>query len=311
MSNHNNLTEIWDVYQNSLQKEQVVSEAAVGTQGPIEARGSKTSNKTGSRPIKGGTKQMGTKPGPGAVYMNSKDAKKKQHEKGEGITEPVYELEGLEEPLDPKHMKKKDLEGNAYGVGINSSQQFDEKIRKSYMEGINNNMKSVFDKLFEEVMGTGEEDASEMDALGIEVDETEDTGSDEVTITLDKDMAKQLCDLLQAAMGDEDADEAEDGEYGHEMEEMEEMEEAYVDAEPKPLADTSAHMTKVGAGSNKVKSTITGKANSKKADGKAGGKVDGELEPVADAVPHLTKVGAGSNKVHSTVTSKPGVDATA
>ena len=310
MSNHNNLTEIWDVYQNTLQKT-VVSEAAgtgpVGTQGPIPAKSRKSRGKA-LPGMEGGTKNFGTKPGSGAKVTNSKDVHGFQNDK----TSNVEEVDGYEAALDPKTMKKKGLEDNVYGVGVNSSQQFDEKIRKSYLEDINNNMKSVFDKLFEEVMGS--EEASEMEALGIDVDvdETEAAGTDEVTITLDKDMAKKLCDLLQAAMGEDEDDDAEDMEH-EDYEEMEEdvAEEAYVDAEPKPLADTTAHMTKVAAGSNKVKSTVTSKANSKKADGKAGGKVDGELEPVADAVPHLTKVAAGSNKVHSTVTSKPGVDATA
>ena len=316
MSNRNNLTEIWDVYQNSLEKQDIVSEAAgtgnVGTQGPIQARGSKTSKKKGSRPIQGGTKQFGTKSGPGAVYLNSKDAQKKQHEKGEGTTEPVFELEGMEEPLDPAHMKKKDKEGNLYNVSAYSSQQFDEKIRKSYMEDINNNMKSVFDKLFEEVMGS--EDASEMEALGIDVEETDvDTGdSDEVTITLDRDMAEKLCDILKAACGEDDGDvedaehHSEDGEY-EEYEEAEEdvAEEAYVDADPKPVNTAAAHgLTKVGPGSNKVKSTTTGKANSKKASGKIKDGVDGEGTDLPDSAGHgLTKVAAGSNKVQGQTTT--------
>ena len=53
MSKKNNLTEIWNVYADSIIKE----------------------GKT-TRPIEGGDKKMNTKPGPGAVELDSKEAKK-------------------------------------------------------------------------------------------------------------------------------------------------------------------------------------------------------------------------------------------
>ena len=210
MSNRNNLTEIWDVYQNSLKKdvleETAMSTGPVGTQGPIAAKSRKARNKV-LKGMSGGTKDFGTKEGKGAVYTNSKAAQDIANQK----TTEIDETDGYEEPLDPSTMKDKDKKGNLYGVGqlsSESSQQFDKKIRKRYMEDINNSMKSVFDKLFEEVMGS--EDASEMEALGIDVD-VEETGeaedSDEVTITLDRDMAEKLCDILNAACGDEGSDE--------------------------------------------------------------------------------------------------------
>ena len=59
---------------------------------------------------------MGTKPGPGAVDLNSKEAKKIQHTGNEGTTEPVYEIDGMEKPIDPKHKK-----GNKKGKEKNSS----------------------------------------------------------------------------------------------------------------------------------------------------------------------------------------------
>ena len=80
MSNRNNLTEIWDVYQNSLQKQEVVSEAAVGTQGPIEAKSRKSRGKA-LPGMDGGTKNFGTKPGPGAKITNSKDIHGFQNDK--------------------------------------------------------------------------------------------------------------------------------------------------------------------------------------------------------------------------------------
>ena len=314
MPNRNNLTEIWDVYQNSLQKT-IVSEAAgtgsVGTQGPLPTKKRTESSKV-KKGMSGGTKDFGTKPGKGAVVPNSKEAREIQNAQS---TE-IEDVDGFEPALDPKNMSKKDAENNLYAVSGKSSQQFDEKIRKSYMEDINNSMKSVFDKLFEEVMGS--EDVSEMEALGIDVEETDvDAGdSDEVTITLDKDMAKKLCDLLQAAMGEDDADDAEDMEHAEdgEYEEYEEAEEdavteGMVEADPKPVNTAAAHaLTKVGPGSNKVHSTTTGKANSKKASGKIKDQADGEGTDVPDSAGlHNTKVAAGSNKVAGqTVTGKVG-----
>lgn len=295
MSRKNNLTEIWNVYQDSIIKEA-----------------------TATRPIKGGTKEMGTKPGKGAVDMNSKDAQDIQHTGNSGTTEPIYDIDGLKEPIDPKTMKKKDKKDNLYAPEKYSAEQFDEKLEKRYRADINNSMKSIFDKLFEEVMG--DEAAEEMDALGIETDvEGADEAEDgQVTITLDRDMAKSLCDLLKAAMGEDDDAEAEDGEYG-EMEEMEEDEDEdtvdeAVDAEDHghPLVNQKGGQpTPVTAGSNKVKSTVTGKAVSGKVDAKI--KKQDDAEGTDEGHPlvnqkkgHPDKISAGSNKVAASKSNTPG-----
>ena len=92
--------------------------------------------------------------------------------------------------------------------------------------GLNNYMakKSKFDELYSKVISEdfGMEEQDDLNALGIEDatpdtdlegDDTEEGGGEEVTVTLDKEVAKTLCDLLQAAMGDDDSEEAdfEDG----------------------------------------------------------------------------------------------------
>ncbi len=123
--------------------------------------------------------------------------------------------------------KKKDEEDE-------ESSKETEKIAK---ESLNNFMatKSVFDKLYDKVMVNenfpfaDEAAEDDLDALGLADAETDaEAGEDEITVTLDRDMAQALCDVLQAAIGDggeEDDDaEPEDGE-GHGME-AEEMEEA-------------------------------------------------------------------------------------
>ena len=224
MTRANTLTEIWNTYNDNI-----ISEGKTG------------------RPIEGGTKDMGMKPGPGAVDLNSDKSKEIQNSKGPRTTEPVYEIDGLNEPIDPKHSKIGD---ELYNSADYSSEKYDEndkKIEKKVKESINNYMKSTFDKLFENVMGEemhSDQETQELDALGVET-EVDETSDGDVTVTLDRDMAKQLCDLLQAAMGDEDDDddaEAEDGEYGHgEMEEMEETDETEEEDELEEAIEADDH----------------------------------------------------------------------
>jgi hypothetical protein len=109
------------------------------------------------------------------------------------------------------------------------SSQISEKIAR---DGLNNFMKqkSVFDKLYDKVMvneNFDEMESEDFAALGIEdatPDDELEGDSDEVTVTLSKDVAQALCDVLQAAMGEsdsEDGDEADaaEGAFGEEDEE--------------------------------------------------------------------------------------------
>ena len=247
MANKNNLTDIWNIYSDTIIKE----------------------GKT-TRPIKGGNKKMGTKPGKGAVELNSKEAQDIQNTGNEGNTDPNYDIEGLEEPIDPKKTKGKK---NLYTPEKYSSEKFDEKVEKDYRESININMKSVFDKLFEEVMD-GQESNEELDALGIDTGE-DDAGeeSGDITITLDKDMAKALCDILQAAMGDEEADDAEAEDY-----EMEEV--SYDEAEEDDEEDELEEATELTAVPDSAGQSLQSKKNTvgsvKSTTGKADGKVKGQ-----------------------------------
>jgi len=121
-------------------------------------------------------------------------------------------------------------------------------------EGLNKYManKSIFDELYAKVINEdfGMEEVDDLDALGIEdatpdeelADEEGDDAEEEVTITLDKELAKALHDVLMAAMGEDDDDsddyadeaEVEDGEmHGHEDGEMHGHEE---DNEGEPTA---------------------------------------------------------------------------
>lgn len=107
-------------------------------------------------------------------------------------------------------MKKaaKDAEEKEEDEEDEESSQISEKIAQ---DSLNNFMKqkSVFDKLYDKVMVSenfDEMESEDFDALGLD-DATPDEevgGEDEVTVTLSKEVAQTLCDLLQAAMGESD-----------------------------------------------------------------------------------------------------------
>jgi len=284
MTRANTLTEIWNTYNDNI-----ISEGKAG------------------RPIEGGTKDMGMKPGPGAVDLNSDKSKEIQNSKGPRTTEPVYEIDGLNEPIDPKHSKKEDELYNSADYSSEKYGENDKKIEKKVKESINNYMKSTFDKLFENVMGEemhSDDETQELDALGIDT-EVDETSEGDVTVTLDREMAKSLCDLLQAAMGDEDADddaEAEDGEYGYEMEEMEETDESEEEDEIEEAieADDMGHALVnqkdsglTSTGNNKV-GTVKPKGG--KSSGSTKKYVDAEPKPLGDKKAHLQ---SKNNKVGS------------
>lgn len=100
-----------------------------------------------------------------------------------------------------------------------------EESKKIARERLNTFMmkKSTFDKLFESVMGGNfdqQEDAQEVDALGLGDaptddefgdDEFGDEGEDQVTLTIDRAVAQQLMDLLQAAVGGGEEDFGDEG----------------------------------------------------------------------------------------------------
>lgn len=116
------------------------------------------------------------------------------------------------------------------------------ETEKIVQDSLNNFMatKSVFDKLYDMVMVNenfpmaDEAAEDDLDALGLADAETDaEAGEGEITVTLDKDMAQSLCDVLQAAIGDHGDDDDAEPEDDMEVEEMEEYEE---DEEGTPTA---------------------------------------------------------------------------
>ena len=94
--------------------------------------------------------------------------------------------------------------------------KFSQNLEKTEVRTINNCMnKSIFDKLYEDVMG-GQPDAEANDAaaLGLPTgDEANDvgetTGGEDVTVTLPRDVAQKLCDMLHSVL-DSETDESDD-----------------------------------------------------------------------------------------------------
>ena len=83
--------------------------------------------------------------------------------------------------------------------------KFSQNLEKTEVQTINTFMsKSIFDKLFEDVMSSQPEDTEVSDAaaLGLpSVDAGEDKGGEEeVTLTLPRDVAQKLCDMLHEVL---------------------------------------------------------------------------------------------------------------
>jgi len=259
MSSSNNLLEIWNTYSDRVLNE--------------------NTSKTKSQ-------KHGTKPGKKPVLPNDI----KHGFKDEDTSGPAN-IDGLKDPIDPKTAKKEDELYNSASFSSQNYSKKDKKIEKKVKESINNYMKSTFDKLFENVMG---DDAQELEALGIDTEnDVEETDEGDVTVTLDREMAKSLCDLLQAAMGDEDDGEEDDGEEDYEGEEgfnfysedEEDEDEDTVDeaTELKAVPAAAGHGL-TSTGNNKVGSI---KPKSKKASGSTKKYEEGEPKELGDKKAHL------------------------
>lgn len=217
--------------------------------------------------------------------------------------------------VDPKTAKK----DNFY-----TPQKFSTALEKTGTEGINNHMKSIFDKLYEDVM---KDDALD---LGIQAGPEGESGDkaeldlsggsqDTVTVKLDKDIAQKLHDaLVEVLGGDEDKGETEDlgGESevddeseeipaateneekkDHDKEDKEEQEEVAAEATHlEQLPDSKGQSLQKKGGVPTVGSK-TGHVKSHKASGSVSTEIDAKGSPVADSKGH-TLTGK-NNKVNA------------
>lgn len=178
--------------------------------------------------------------------------------------------------IDPRKAK----EDNHY-----TPQKFSSALEKTEAEDINNGMsKSIFDKLYEDVM---KDDALDLgiqagpegeagDAAGDKVE-----GGDEVTLTLPRDVAQKLHDMLMNVLGGELEDKGEEDlggeDLGGEAEgagEEDEIQNAEVAGEAtaiEELPDSKGQA--LTSKNNKVHATVTKAGHGKGGDGKVTDKV--------------------------------------
>jgi hypothetical protein len=234
--------------------------------------------------------------------------------------------------------EKKASKQPAKGTGPEAAEHYDKKVNeaggtgardeknqhsagKTANESINNEdmskKKSIFDKLYEEVLG-GDDDELEMgagfDAFGGDDEGGEDDefgGEDEVTLTLPRDLAEKLHEVLMDQLdgGDEDIEDIEDTEDMEELDEYssdeDEDEEVMQEApEHQELGDAGPGGSDTDKGNLKGKNNKVGGKTGATSHGHGQGKLKGgkgEPSPLGDKVGTLT---GKDNKVGGRVTGK-------
>ena len=256
MDKSNDFAKLGQVYGGMLNgmKHKLVSEGKIG---PKVKPG-----EIGEAPlIKGGPQET-------AGYMPAKVDRNKMSEKE--LNDNLYNIKNLSDPanLEEDEEDKKDTKHKAKKVAKKmvkgkEKPKTEKESRKIVTDSINNFMrsKSIFDKLYENVTGqfngmspmdSEMEETDELDALGIEGEDMDETG-EEVTFKLDRETAQKLIEVLQAAMGEEEVDEF-DNEDGGEMED-EDGEMSYGDEDEEDLG-ASSHTKEVNYGKNNKVGTL-------------------------------------------------------
>jgi len=177
-------------------------------------------------------------------YNDALNDEEEVSEEDEEVSNPSTKRQKLSKTLEDKLKsdkvspeEKKKIKKQIDNMSAEEAEEelFVKESRKSVRTMVNNSMsKSVFDKLYNKVLkeNFGQED-QDVDALGLD-DSTQDSdlgdefgddefggeeGEGEVTFTLPKDVAQQLIDVLQGALGggEEDfGDEGDDLDFGDE-----------------------------------------------------------------------------------------------
>lgn len=186
-------------------------------------------------------------------------------------------------------------------------QKFSTALEKKEPANINNNMsKSIFDKLYEDVM---KDDALD---LGIQagpegeaMDKAEDHGgeSEDVTVTLPRDVAQKLHDLLHDILGTEEDHGGEEDLGGEDLEKKAEDEQAPVAAEEDEQSKAKKEEEK-----DEDQEEVAGEATELEAlpDSK-GQSLQGKNNKVAGKLGHVKSHKASSDTKGVTVDGKPSV----
>ena len=203
--------------------------------------------------------------------------------------------------IDPKTSK----DDNYY-----EPKKFSQNCEKTETEAINNFMnKSIFDKLYEDVMSdrADETEANDLEALGLPGEEpTADESGDQITITLDKELAQKLHDVLMGVLEAQD-DVADD---------VEAMDDADADAdevedESNEALGEATHLEEVPASKGESLQSKNNKVgdvtNSLKSSGEGDGKVKCEVDAEGTDLPDSKGASLqGKNNKVASKTSKVG-----
>ncbi|NBP14991.1 hypothetical protein EBU95_11415 [bacterium] len=256
---------------------------------------------------------------PKNTFEMAKDSKEKKKPAFVGKNTGPENADGFKkEASDPKDIAGKET---FQGTEKFSSQNFNENNEKIEQKEINNFMsKSIFDKLFEDVMGDASASQDEQDAVDLGLDVGGEAGTEEggeVTFTLPRDVAQQLHDVLMTALGGgEEAPAGGEEAAGGEEEKEEENQEVAgsEDAEHKAKEDkkedkkeeVAGEATHLEALPDSKGQTLAGKNNkvggtvdSLVAKGHGDGKVKGEIEAKGKDLPDSAgaKLQSKNNKV--------------
>ena len=256
------------------------------------------------------TEKKGTFPGKD-TFKVQKDKKPTTPEikKGDGafitakskLTTGPENASGFIKPqLDPKLIKRSG--DDAYNIRKDSpeAKEFSVSAEKSEVETIDNSMnKSIFDRLYEEVMNDGESsmthnDVESADAEALDLPTGEEEG--EVTVTLDRETAKKLHDVLMAVLTsdeeqhEDEVEDAEDNEFAPSFEAT----------ELKELPSTVDKMTKTGNKNNVVHGTIDSMIDGEEAEPRVNNPVDASGKPFGK-----TLIGKNVSSDNAHVPAKP------
>lgn len=168
--------------------------------------------------------------------------------------------------------------------------KFSQNNEKTETETINNFMsKSIFDKLYEEVMSDEMSDmeTADAEALGLPGDDGAVESTEEVTITLDRETAQKLHDILMGVLeageaegeaeGEMEGEQKAEDEYSEDAEEKENSEDAEEKEDSDDMAAEATEMQELPASKG---ATLQNKNNK-----------------VGDVTSRLTSKGAGDAKV--------------
>jgi len=192
--------------------------------------------------------------------------------------------------VDPKTAKK-----NNYF----EPEKFSDNTRKLAKENINNHMKSIFDKLYEDVIGSDKLDIGLQAGPEGEATDAKDLdlsggSEDTVTVKLDRDLAQKLHDALMDVLGGEE--EHGDEDLGDEAAPLEDKEEAEEKKEDKKDEAEEAEEKK------EDKKEVAGEGTDlKEVSPKAGQSLVGHGTTHAGKVPTVGKIRASGGKASGDV----------